>query len=227
MSFKIFFSHPAVTWGLEVSTGSARCNSRVVMICGFFSPGGNLSCIPSVLHPIGAQRFLDIVPAPTRNNLSQIARLCGCNATWNLVVKSIVSTIPGKQPNAMVALLGIAMFTKPLWLDMTGCYGCWIVACFFLPFCMMFTFSIWTSRASGLLSHTPITITVYLMPLSSVRKLFRGRLYRKFGIVQLLSRIWDFIVIQERLNPIRALTQYRKYSKVSWKLYSLTGWIFL
>ncbi len=41
-----------------------------------FSPGGNLSCIPSVLHPIAAQRFLDIVPAPTRNNLGQIPRLC-------------------------------------------------------------------------------------------------------------------------------------------------------
>ena len=58
--------------------------------------------------------------------------------------------------------------------------------------------SIWTYRASGLLSHTPITITVYLMPLSSVRKLFRGRLYRKFDIVQVLYGVRDFIVIQER-----------------------------
>lgn len=31
---------------------------------------------------------------------------------------------------------------------------------------------------------------------------------------------------QGTLNPTRAFTQYRKYSKVSWKLHSITGWIF-
>ena len=29
-------------------------------------------------------------------------------------------------------------------------------------------------------------------------QLFRGRLYRKFDIVQVLYGVWDFIVIQER-----------------------------
>lgn len=122
MSFRIFFSHPAVIWGLEVCSGSARCNSKKLPWFVDVSPreaiylASHRSCTPSVLSDfwISCLHQPEIALAKSRG-------CAGCNATWNLGVKSIVSTIRGKQLNAMVALLGTAMFTKSLWLDMIGC----------------------------------------------------------------------------------------------------------
>lgn len=99
MSFRIFFSHPAVMWGLEVCSGSARCYSKKLPWFLDVSPreaiylASHRSCTPLVLSDF----WISCLHQP-EITLAKSRGCAGCNATWNLGVKSIVSTIRGKQP---------------------------------------------------------------------------------------------------------------------------------